>query len=390
MKRFVPSTSFVPTIICLVLVAHSFFATTPLSGQATTDLRIELTADESQWLADHDTIRVAGPKAFPPFHYFDEDGTERGIATEYIAIIGSALGITIEYMANLPWPEVLSGVKNGTIDLVACAAISEEREAYMSFTRPFLSFPMVVITKRDAQFLAGLDDLNGQRIAVIENVTTYSWLLRDGIVFEPYFVSTPLEALNAVSTGEADAYLGNLAASTYLIEKNGLANLKVASPTTYGNYDLHMAARKDWPILASLVDKTLSAIPVSERTSILNRWILVRYEHGIRPIDVIKWILAVAGVALCVVTVILLWNRRLQREITQRKEAEAAVKKALAEVQTLSGLVPICASCKNIRDDSGYWTKIEEYVRQHSQAQFSHGICPECAKKLYPDFHLEE
>jgi len=57
----------------------------------------------------------------------------------------------------------------------------------------------------------------------------------------------------------------------------------------------------------------------------------------------------------------------------------------MARVKQLSGLLPICASCKKIRDDQGYWTQIEAYIRDRSEAEFSHGICPECAKKLYPE-----
>ncbi len=59
---------------------------------------------------------------------------------------------------------------------------------------------------------------------------------------------------------------------------------------------------------------------------------------------------------------------------------------ALSEVNTLQGFLPICVSCKKIRDDKGYWKQIEQYIEDHSEAQFSHGICPECAKKLYPDY----
>ncbi|MCK4803648.1 MAG: GAF domain-containing protein [Spirochaetes bacterium] len=62
------------------------------------------------------------------------------------------------------------------------------------------------------------------------------------------------------------------------------------------------------------------------------------------------------------------------------------LKDALDKVKILSGLIPICANCKKIRDDKGYWTQVEDYVRAHSEAKFSHGICPECMKKLYPDF----
>jgi len=82
------------------------------------------------------------------------------------------------------------------------------------------------------------------------------------------------------------------------------------------------------------------------------------------------------------------------KNITKRKLAEDALKKerdklmkALKEIKTLSGLLPICASCKKIRDDKGYWNQMEGYIQQHSDAQFSHGMCPDCAKKMYP--HLD-
>jgi len=80
-------------------------------------------------------------------------------------------------------------------------------------------------------------------------------------------------------------------------------------------------------------------------------------------------------------------------ETTERKRYQEKMdqlifelKKALAKVRTLSGFLPICSSCKKIRDDKGYWEQIEVYIRDHSDAEFSHGICPECMKKLYPDF----
>lgn len=80
-------------------------------------------------------------------------------------------------------------------------------------------------------------------------------------------------------------------------------------------------------------------------------------------------------------------------DITARKQAEqererlvADREKALAEIKVLGGLLPICMSCKKIRDDTGYWNQIETYIRSHSQAEFSHSLCPECAHKLYPEY----
>ncbi len=69
----------------------------------------------------------------------------------------------------------------------------------------------------------------------------------------------------------------------------------------------------------------------------------------------------------------------------ERQQTIQELQKALQEIKTLHGLIPICASCKKIRDDQGYWNQIEKYISERSEAEFSHSICPECTKKLYPD-----
>jgi hypothetical protein len=100
-------------------------------------------------------------------------------------------------------------------------------------------------------------------------------------------------------------------------------------------------------------------------------------------------------------------NEELQREIARRKEIEEELRNyemhleemvdqrtkelqfALANVKMLTGMLPICASCKNIRDDEGYWHQVEVYIRDHSEVEFSHGICPDCAARLYPELILK-
>jgi len=74
-------------------------------------------------------------------------------------------------------------------------------------------------------------------------------------------------------------------------------------------------------------------------------------------------------------------TRENSRDLIERLRA------ALAEVKTLSGMLPICSNCKKIRDDKGYWDHVEHYISNHSEAEFSHAICPDCAKKLYPDYY---
>ena len=76
----------------------------------------------------------------------------------------------------------------------------------------------------------------------------------------------------------------------------------------------------------------------------------------------------------------------MRREEDERKNLVEKLQQALVQVETLRGILPICSSCKKIRDDNGFWYEIEHYIANHSQAEFSHSICPDCEKELYPEF----
>lgn len=91
------------------------------------------------------------------------------------------------------------------------------------------------------------------------------------------------------------------------------------------------------------------------------------------------------GKQLQVAVEMALFKHRLDRE---RLQVLADLKEALAKVKKLSGLLPICASCKKIRDDKGYWEQVESYIKKNSEAEFTHSICPECARKLYPEIFM--
>ena len=100
--------------------------------------------------------------------------------------------------------------------------------------------------------------------------------------------------------------------------------------------------------------------------------------------DVLKGIVN-RGLALFVIwsTAVIIFQKKLLEQ--RQKKIELEREKALRQIKVLSGLLPICASCKKIRDDQGYWSQIESYLEKHSEAEFSHSMCPECSDKLYGD-----
>ncbi len=95
---------------------------------------------------------------------------------------------------------------------------------------------------------------------------------------------------------------------------------------------------------------------------------------------------ALALFAIWTTAVLSLQRRKI---IVEREQALRDREQALENLKILHGLIPICASCKKIRDDEGYWNEVADYISEHSEAEFTHGICSECVKKLYPDFHNE-
>ena len=117
--------------------------------------------------------------------------------------------------------------------------------------------------------------------------------------------------------------------------------------------------------------------------------LFIKKDGTIFPVSVHSRPLMENGKVVASVTAFRNISERKQRE-QEREKLIAELQKALAEIKTLHGIVPICASCKKIRDDEGAWHQMEVYISEHTDARFSHGICKECAKKLYPEYYKED
>ena len=110
-------------------------------------------------------------------------------------------------------------------------------------------------------------------------------------------------------------------------------------------------------------------------------------DKTIRDVEVYSGPITIGGKTLLCSIVHDIFERK--KNETERESLIRKLQSALSEVKTLRGFLPICASCKKIRDDKGYWNQLEVYISAHSDASFSHGLCPECARKLYPDLDID-
>ncbi len=320
--------------VAATLVTGVVFAVVPRPSRAA-EPTIALTAEETAWLDRHRVVRVM-VGTWPPFHFVNDTGEHRGLALDYVRQILGELGLEIEPVPIL-WNDALDSIQRfEKIDLLPTIARSPQREKMVKFTREYLSFPMVIFTRRDAPFVGGMDDLRGSTVAVEKNFIMQGRLQRDHPEIALLPVRTSREALNAVSLGKADAYISNLAVGVYLIQKHGFLNVKVAAPTAYKFDRQAMGVRNDWPELASMIDKLLAKMTEAEHSNFRRNALQVRFEYGVDVKQITLWVVAIGGSLALLIFLVVAWNRRLGREIADRKQAQAQLAQKTHELEGLS------------------------------------------------------
>jgi PAS domain S-box-containing protein len=298
------------------------------SPAAAADSRpFSLTPEEQAWVDSHPDLRLGIDPSWPPFEFLDADGRYSGISSGFVSEVSRLIGVRMAPQPGLSWPQVLDAIRNRELDVIPMAAPTPERSAYIEFTKPYISFPAVIVSRRDAPYFGGIGDLADRRVGVVKKYVVHEALTRDYPQLDLATANSVEELLRQVDRGELDAVVVNLAAATYAIQNLGLADLKVAAPTEY-SYDLAMGVRKDWPELAALLDKALDAIPAETMQDIKNSWINFSYRLGIDTRSLLLWGALAAGTLLIVIGLILLWIRRLNREVNQRRKTELALVEA--------------------------------------------------------------
>jgi PAS domain S-box-containing protein len=307
---------------------------TPQTETLESTVQIQLTPEEKTWLADHKNIRLGVDPSWPPFEFFDATRVYSGIASDYVRRLNEQLNIELAPVSDLSWPEVMDRARAVEIDVLPCISKSPERSKFLFFTKPYLSFPMVILTREDAPFINGIQDFEDGKVAVVKGYVTQELLERDYPNRKFYLAKDIDRALRDVSKGKVDAFVGNLASITYTTQRMGLTNLRVATTTPY-KYELAFAVRRDWPELVSILNKSLDSIPDSEKTEIHNRWINVRFERQANWTLVLQIAGAIALVGGILLIIILRWNRALSKEVAERKKTEDALIESRAAARAL-------------------------------------------------------
>ena len=296
--------------------------------------KMVLTKKEKEWVAGKVNIRLGVDPAWPPFEFYDATKTYAGIASDYVQILNRRLNIKMAPVSGLSWTQVLEKTRGGEIDVLPCVVKTPERSKYLLFSRPYLSFPMVILTRDDAPYISGVMDFKSEKIAIVKGYVTQEILGRNYPDREFFLADNVDQALRAVSKGKIEAFVGNLASISYATQKLGLTNLKVATTTPY-KYELAFAVRKDWPELVNILNKTLETISDSDSAAIHNRWINVRFERQFDWMLVLKIVIPILLGGGLVLLIFVRWNRTLTREVSERKKVEEALVASRASARGL-------------------------------------------------------
>lgn len=186
------------------------------------------------------------------------------------------------------------------------------------------------------------------------------------------------EGILALQVKKLLLQMGHSVSAIFASGENALEELITDQPDLI-LMDIHLQGNMDGIETAELIHKQYG-IPLifmtahSEEATITRAKTTNPYGYLVKPLNPRELQIAVE---------MALYKAKIDRE---KDQLTLELQKALEKVKLLSGIIPICCSCKKIRDDKGYWKQVEVYIRDHSEAEFSHGICEECVKKLYPDY----
>ncbi|MGW8228623.1 MAG: transporter substrate-binding domain-containing protein [Gammaproteobacteria bacterium] len=312
-------------LLSIVILVHLPY------GAFAADSRLNLTADEKEWLMLHPEIRVAPDPDFAPFEWFSIDGTYKGMAADYLRLVEQRLGIKFVLVQNKDWSQVMDMARSRQVDVLPAVARSPQREQYLLFTTPHITAKGVIVTGKDYK---NIQELKGKKIAVVTDYVWDDWISHNKFDVRLYRVERNLDGLELAALGGVDAMVGDIASVTYLIRKHGFSNLRIVKNEGVDrSLELSFGIRNDWPALQAILEKAVASLTIEEKEAIRAKWLTLEAPGFWR--NPVFWYSTLGAVAalLFLLTATVIWNRMLTQrvELRTRELQDANMKLMQAE-----------------------------------------------------------
>ena len=306
--------------IWLVFCLFSFFqAHALLAVEVNTDLH--LTSEERAWLLEHaDQIRLSGDPGWEPMEFFDENGKYSGLVADYMHLIEERLGIHFKIVQTRSWGETLAKAKNKEIDIISAAQVTPDRRQFMLWSKPYLHVNTTIIVRKEMAQQFSIEQMAGMRIGVPENYAVGRFVRESYPALTIVDVATNKEGLTKVSFGELDAMITEIPNALYVIENEKITNLRLAGDTGF-ILNHGVGIRNDWPLFASIIEKTLADISESEQKAIYSKWLRLETNPFYKSHTFWISVGAIFVVVFGLIGIVMTWNRTLHRQVRHRTEA---------------------------------------------------------------------
>jgi signal transduction histidine kinase/CheY-like chemotaxis protein len=297
-----------------------------LAAHAEVPPELELTPAELAWLRDHPVIRIGAETNYAPYEFRDSRGQFSGVVADYLDILKRRLNLRFEVHQLLDFAAVQDKLQKRELDLVMAVTRASDREDFLLFTKPYIHYVNVIVTRDDFGFVSGLRDFADTRVAVVEGHSSQQLIARAYPNYNVAAYPDLLDGLIAVSTGQADALVDDIFPIVFTMRQRGISNLKIATAVEKGlqPQGFSIGVRNDWPLLVSILDKALTTITHAEQREISQKWLSVRYESKVDY----RAIWTSIAVFSAILLVAILWIGQLSRQrkalMAARAEAEAA------------------------------------------------------------------
>jgi signal transduction histidine kinase/DNA-binding response OmpR family regulator len=287
---------------------------------------IEFTPAEKAWLVAHPVIRVGAETNYAPYEFQDSRGHFAGVVADYMEILKRRLGVRFQVQQMADFAAVENKLRKREVDVVLALAPTADREEYLLFTKPYLHYVNVIVTRDDFGFVTGLRDLALERVGVVVGHSSQQLISRAYPSSKVTAYADLLDGLMAVSTGKADGLVDDIFPIVFNIRYHQISNLKIATPLekVLQPKGFSVAARKDWPQLVTILDKVLSNISHEEEREISQKWLSVRYESKVDYRAIWTSLAVFSAILLVAVLWITVLNKQRKALVAARAEAEAA------------------------------------------------------------------
>ena len=266
--------------VAIILVFGVAAADPPSRGRD-----FEISSADRAWLDGHGPVRVGiNDTSWPPYDLVSEEGEHRGITADYLDLLSTRGGLRIERVRFKTFPEAFEALQRGQIDMIGSMARTPAREKVVRFTVPYATSPSVIITRRDSS-VRSLGDLAGKKVALERGYAAVEFMRRAQPAAVIVEVGSSLEALQAVASGDAQAYAGSLVTSSYLIDTGYLSNLEVRGSSGFPTSELRFAVRQDLPPLERIVDGVIRSFSSGDHDRIRARWLPSRGGTSVATVE---------------------------------------------------------------------------------------------------------